>query len=689
MKKMLFGLLAGISVIALASCGKKSSSNSGKTIEKDGVSYKEVQALYSTGTTSGEYNLCDDVQDASILHCWNWSYNTIKANLKDIAKAGYSAIQTSPVQQSKSAAKAGAWNSEWYKLYQPVNFAIALDSYLGTKEELAAMCAEAETYGIKVIVDVVANHMGNGQSGNAGSYAEAIQTYSPDFWTNRTTYFHQNLGNVADTNAETVTQYQLSNLPDLNTSNENVQKAVSDYLKELIDAGVDGFRFDAAKHIETPDDGKWASNFWPAVLDSATEYAESKNQKMYYYGEILNTCGGGRKYSSYTKYMSVTDNNYSTKIRTSTNGTADGKFLGYVMDYKVETNGLKSVVWAESHDTYANSDGETKNTAQDLLNRVYAVEMSHQAAAGLYFARPASDTGMGEMGTKAWKSPEIQAVNKFHNEHLKEKEVMSVQNAIYMNERLDDAAMIVSLANISSAKDITLKVQKLKDGTYYDQVSGNQFTVSKGTLTGKMSACGIVVLETREAQILPKVTINRETGYFYETYKVKVTLKETTSASYTINDGEAVALQNGDNTIIVSSTSGDATLKVTAENQNGVVEGTYTYHKVEKREGYSAIGGLKSVGQVDYYAWVWTTSGSNATSSWQNVIIDETNNVAYVDSSKGKYYLIIAVPKGTDMSSIIGTNQSKIGTKSVWDDLKVGQTGDLQMSDTDIPTSTV
>ena len=32
-------------------------------------------------------------------------------------------------------------------------------------------------------------------------------------------------------------------------------------LKECIDAGIDGFRFDAAKHIETPEDPNFASSF--------------------------------------------------------------------------------------------------------------------------------------------------------------------------------------------------------------------------------------------------------------------------------------------------------------------------------------------------------------------------------------------------------------------------------------------
>ena len=35
------------------------------------------------------------IQGSAVLHCFDWSYNSIKANLPDIAAAGYTAVQTS------------------------------------------------------------------------------------------------------------------------------------------------------------------------------------------------------------------------------------------------------------------------------------------------------------------------------------------------------------------------------------------------------------------------------------------------------------------------------------------------------------------------------------------------------------------------------------------------------------------
>ena len=46
-------------------------------------------------------NLQTNPQNGVILHAFNWSYNSIKDNLPAIKEAGYSTVQTSPVQQPK------------------------------------------------------------------------------------------------------------------------------------------------------------------------------------------------------------------------------------------------------------------------------------------------------------------------------------------------------------------------------------------------------------------------------------------------------------------------------------------------------------------------------------------------------------------------------------------------------------
>ena len=106
----------------------------------------------------------DTVQGSAILHCFDWSFDEIKAHLPEIAASGYTAVQTSPVQPPKDYN--AAWtdtNGQWWKLYQPLGFRIAGEgeSWLGSAADLTELCKEAERYGIKVIVDVVSNHLAN------------------------------------------------------------------------------------------------------------------------------------------------------------------------------------------------------------------------------------------------------------------------------------------------------------------------------------------------------------------------------------------------------------------------------------------------------------------------------------------------------------------------------------------------
>lgn len=74
-----------------------------------------------------EYGLADNIQDGTILHCFDWKYTDIKAELKNIAEAGFTAVQTSPAQKGDGQV--------WYWLYQPQTFSIQSNA-IGNKSEL-------------------------------------------------------------------------------------------------------------------------------------------------------------------------------------------------------------------------------------------------------------------------------------------------------------------------------------------------------------------------------------------------------------------------------------------------------------------------------------------------------------------------------------------------------------------------
>lgn len=61
----------------------------------------------STEKVSVNYGLTDSIKDGAILHAWCWSFNTVKENMQDIAYAGYSTIQTSPINECFVGADGG------------------------------------------------------------------------------------------------------------------------------------------------------------------------------------------------------------------------------------------------------------------------------------------------------------------------------------------------------------------------------------------------------------------------------------------------------------------------------------------------------------------------------------------------------------------------------------------------------
>ena len=430
------------------------------------------------------------IQDGVTLHCWNWSFNEITANLETIAALGYTSIQTSPIQTAKQATKEYPSN-DWWVYYQPADFVIdnTGNSALGTKADFVAMCNAAHNLGIKVIVDVVANHMGNA---TANDLAETIIADIR----NDTSCWHdikKNTSNYSD--RYDVTQYCMAGLPDLNTANKKVQNYVLDFLKECIDAGADGFRFDGAKHIETPDDGNCASDFWPTVVNGAVAYAKTaRNIDLYCYGEVLDNVGGTVSISAYTKYMSVTDNGWGNLVLSN---VVDKQNAGaYSSGYYKSASADQLVIWAESHDTFA--DGSTSNVSTENVNKAWALVAARGDAMGLYLARPANMSQyLGAASITGWSYPEVSAVNKFHTAFVDANEYVANENGIAYVERGTTGVVLVNCKG--NEADVSVSAHIMADGTYTDAITGNTFTVSGGKISGKIGSTGIAVVYNVDA----------------------------------------------------------------------------------------------------------------------------------------------------------------------------------------------
>ena len=99
------------------------------------------------------YGLMDNIQDGVILHCFDWTAAQVEAEIVNIAKAGFTAVQLSPVHEREGA-------SAWYMAYQPYDFKVG--NSIASVKSLTSLCNAAHKVGVKVIVDVIANHTNGG-----------------------------------------------------------------------------------------------------------------------------------------------------------------------------------------------------------------------------------------------------------------------------------------------------------------------------------------------------------------------------------------------------------------------------------------------------------------------------------------------------------------------------------------------
>ena len=456
------------------------------------TSDNSVSASADSESVAASTGVMSTPQQGVILHAWDWSFNNIKSRMKQIADSGYTSVQTSVIQQSKEGTK-GKTNNVWWLYYQPCNFTIdnTGNSALGTKAEFTAMCTEAHKYNIHVIVDVVANHLGNNTGYDKSSAIPSDIRNDNNCW-------HDQWNQEINYDSRySITHGSMGGLPDLNTENSKIQTYVTNFLKECIDCGADGFRFDAAKHIGVPNDSSGCnSDFWPTVLGDANSYYNTKGYfkssgGLYSYGEILSGTGGP-SISQYTQYMSVTDNVTGNDIRGAVAGhNASGAAAS---NYKLGAGASKSVLWAESHDTYAGDGKESTYVSQSDINKTWALVGSRNLATALYFARTKGyRTGnIGDVDNTSCFSTEVVAVNKFHNYFNGQSEYLASSGNIAYNERGTSGVVLVNCNGTSQS--VNVKANKMAAGTYKDQVSGNTFTVSGGQIKGQIGSTGIAVV---------------------------------------------------------------------------------------------------------------------------------------------------------------------------------------------------
>lgn len=575
-----------------------------------------VQAAESSPTVSAnKYKLKDNIQDGVILHCFDWTYNDIKAELPKIAKAGFTSIQTSPAQPNGTGT--------WYWLYQPISFSIGTNG-IGTKAELQSLCDEADKYGIKVIVDVVANHL-RGDHNNIDNDLKPSE------------YWHTFGGGIDWKNRWQVTHGSIG-MPDIATENPYVQQKVCNYVQELKSVGVDGLRWDAAKHIGVPSEG---DDFWKSV----TQYG------LYNYGEILGgpddrSTGNEDIMKEYTDYISVTDSNYGKELRDSFNSGKAPASSGNWSEKGISND--KLLYWGESHDTWSNNKdwGFSNEMSQNVIDRAYAVAASRNKVTALYFSRPSSTNKdsikMGEKGSTHFTSSEVAQINKFHNAMDGKADYYTVSDGCSVITRKDGGAVIVKGSG-SGEVSVENGGGYAKPGTYTDAVSGNTFTITSSTISGTIGSSGIAVVYDAEPEGPSASVTPGSTNYNTDELTLTLNCKNAKNAQYSIDDGAFVNYTNGQKITIGTNLAYDTVTTVTVKASDGKTTSdpeTYTYTKVDPNAVKVVAYDNSSTKWSKVNAYFWSDDNKEMTSWPGKKMTDKGNNIFDIEVPDGAKYVI-------------------------------------------------
>ena len=169
-----------------------------------------------------------------VFQAWLWKLKNI--TVEEIARQGFTAIQTSTLQQIKEPIHDNLDNA--WAVYQPIGYTVGND--LGSEEDLRNLSDRCHRNGLKLIVDVVFRHLAN----ERGNDVYHVIPYEYRH------FYNESFINITNWEDEyELTHKSLSGLPALNLENEHLQKVQYNYLRKLKELGVDGIRFDAFKHI--------------------------------------------------------------------------------------------------------------------------------------------------------------------------------------------------------------------------------------------------------------------------------------------------------------------------------------------------------------------------------------------------------------------------------------------------------
>jgi glycosidase len=260
----------------------------------------------------------------------------VLAQLDYIQALGATAIWLAPVFKNKPVQGAPGHESAGYHGYWVTDFT-RVDPHFGDERQLHALVDAAHARGMKVFLDIIANHTADviayrecgAHSCPYRSRAEyPRKTYTPYVpsgaehvkvpeWLNDTSYYH-NRGDSTFA-GESAELGDFSGLDDLATENPRVVQGFIEIFGAWIDRfRIDGYRIDTARHVN--------AEFWQAFIPAMQARAAANGIAHFYiFGEVATTNIDVAQLARYTrvaKFPAVLDFGFAHAVRATVSANA-------------------------------------------------------------------------------------------------------------------------------------------------------------------------------------------------------------------------------------------------------------------------------------------------------------------------------------------------------------------------------
>jgi len=323
---------------------------------------------FANGNPSNDESI--DAKDASAFHGGDLA--GIIQHLDDIESLGVDTIWLTPIMQMRTEPIGvhGAFHGYW------IDNARRVEPRFGRTDDLIQLKKELKTRGMKLILDVVLNHVGP---------ETELTTKQPD-------WFRTN-GDITEWGDDTQRRtHDVHGLPDFDHSQEDViQHLIQDGLHWLKIVDVDGYRIDAVRHLDTPFLQKWVERigngrdlvFAGEIFDGnalvvAKEAADAGLTHTFdfplYYAITEGFCGPGdlrkiaavltqdRYYPDNHQWITFLDNHDTGRVRTVCKDKTEAAFA-----LMTSLRGIPMITWGT--EAGITGESEPENRADMVFER--------------------------------------------------------------------------------------------------------------------------------------------------------------------------------------------------------------------------------------------------------------------------------------------------------------------------------